>query len=154
MMKKFEATRFLVSSQRSGRPSTAAAVVTTVEPTVLSVSAVAGHEKCSDQEYSRQTGWSNGSIWRELRISLSRHPYKLPHNQDFKPPDFNSTRDFANLLCKKLEEWHDWSRTVICIEEAHFTLSGAVNTHNFQVWTTENPHAFVEVPLQQPKETV
>ncbi|GIX75882.1 hypothetical protein CEXT_745091 [Caerostris extrusa] len=39
MMKKFEATGSLASRQRSGRPSTAAAVATTVEQTVQSMSA-------------------------------------------------------------------------------------------------------------------
>ncbi|GIY29242.1 hypothetical protein CDAR_206691 [Caerostris darwini] len=39
MMKKFEATGSLASRQRSGRPSTAAAVAMTVEQTVQSMSA-------------------------------------------------------------------------------------------------------------------
>ncbi|GIX89431.1 hypothetical protein CEXT_311731 [Caerostris extrusa] len=43
MMKKFEATGSLASRQRSGRPSTAAAVATTMEQTVQSMSAVAAH---------------------------------------------------------------------------------------------------------------
>ncbi|GFW45666.1 transposable element tc3 transposase [Trichonephila clavipes] len=53
-----------------------------------------------------------------------------------------------------MEEQHDWLRTVLWTDEAHFTLSGAVNTHHCRVWTTGNQHAFVEVPLQQPKVTV
>ncbi|GFW75245.1 transposable element tc3 transposase [Trichonephila clavipes] len=53
-----------------------------------------------------------------------------------------------------MEEQHNWLRTVLWTDEAHFTLSEAVNTHNCRVWTTENPHAFDEVPLQQPKVTV
>ncbi|GFX43201.1 hypothetical protein TNCV_2389091 [Trichonephila clavipes] len=40
MMKKFEATCSLASHQRSGRPSTATAVATTLEWTVQSMSAV------------------------------------------------------------------------------------------------------------------
>ncbi|GIX93789.1 hypothetical protein CDAR_606491 [Caerostris darwini] len=40
MMKKFEATGSLASRQRSGRPSTAAAVARTVEQTVQSMSAL------------------------------------------------------------------------------------------------------------------
>lgn len=154
MMKKFEATGSLASRQRSGRPSTAAAVATTVEQTVQSMSAVAAHGECSAREVSRQTGVSYGSVWRALRITLQRYPYKLQHNQELKPPDFDSRRDFANLVFNKMEEQHDWLHTVLWTDEAHFTLSGAVNTHNCRVWTTENPHAFVEVPLQQPKVTV
>ncbi|GFY37346.1 transposable element tc3 transposase [Trichonephila inaurata madagascariensis] len=50
-----------------------------------------------------------------------------------------------------MEEEHDWLHTVIWTVEAHFTLSGAANTHNCRVWTAENPHAFVKGTLQQPK---
>ncbi|GIY23199.1 hypothetical protein CEXT_537321 [Caerostris extrusa] len=92
MMKKFEATGSLASRQRSGRPSTAAAVATTVEQTVQSMSAVAAHGKCSAREVSRQTGVSYGSVWKALRITLKRYPYKLQHKQELKPPDFDSPR--------------------------------------------------------------
>lgn len=154
MMKKFEATGSFASRPRSGRPLAAAAVVTTVEQTVQSKSAVSAHGECSAREVSRQTGVSYGSVWRALRITLKRYPYKLQHNQELKPLDFDSRQDFANLVFNKMEEQHDWLHTVLWTDEAHFTLSGAVNTHNCRVWTTENPHAFVEVPLQQPKVTV
>ncbi|GFY60981.1 transposable element tc3 transposase [Trichonephila inaurata madagascariensis] len=154
MMKKFEATGSLVSRQRSGRPSTATAVATTVEHTVQSMSVVAAHRECSAQEVSRQTGVLYESVWRALGITLRRYPYKFPHNQELKPPDFDSRRDFVNLLFNKMEELHEWLHTVLWTDEKYFTLSGAVNTYNCRMWTTENPHAFVEVPLQQPKETV
>ncbi|GIY31463.1 transposable element tc3 transposase [Caerostris darwini] len=57
MMKKFEATGSLASRQRSGRPSTAAAVATTA-------------------------GVSYGSVWKALRITLKRYPYMLQHKQE------------------------------------------------------------------------
>ncbi|GIX80629.1 transposable element tc3 transposase [Caerostris extrusa] len=129
MMKKFEATGSLASRQRSGRPSTAA-VATTVEQTVQSMSAVAAHGECSAREVSRQTGVSYSSVWKALRITLKRYPYKLQHKQELKPPDFDSRRCFANLVFNKMEEQHDWLHTVLWIDEAHFTLSGAVSTHN------------------------
>ena len=154
MMKKFESTGSLASRPRSGRPSTTAAVVTTVEQTVQSMSAISAHGESSAREVSRQTGVSYGSVWRALRITLKMYPYKLQHNQELKPPDFDSRRDFANWVFNKMDEQHDWLHTVLWTDEAHFTLSGAVNTHNCRVWTTENPHAFVEIPLHQPKVTV
>ncbi|GIY13728.1 transposable element tc3 transposase [Caerostris darwini] len=89
-LKKFEATGSLASRQRSGRPTTAVAVATTVEQTVQSMSAVAAHGECSAREVSRQTGVSYGSVWKALRITLKRYPYKLQHKQELKPPDFDS----------------------------------------------------------------
>ncbi|GFX15715.1 hypothetical protein TNCV_2132011 [Trichonephila clavipes] len=52
MMKRFDVTGSMASSQRSGRPSTAAAVVTTVEQTVQSMSVIAVHGECSAREVS------------------------------------------------------------------------------------------------------
>ncbi|GFV40720.1 hypothetical protein TNCV_5055001 [Trichonephila clavipes] len=54
-LKKFEATCSLASRQRSGSPSTAAAVAPTVEQTVQSMSVVALHGDCNAREVSRQT---------------------------------------------------------------------------------------------------
>ncbi|GFY59728.1 hypothetical protein TNIN_382781 [Trichonephila inaurata madagascariensis] len=55
-MKKFEATGSSESRQRSGRPSTAAVVATTVGQTVQSMSVVAAQGEFSTQEVSMQTG--------------------------------------------------------------------------------------------------
>ncbi|GFU55922.1 transposable element tc3 transposase [Trichonephila clavipes] len=89
MMKKSKATGSFASRQRSGRPSTAAAIATTVEQSVQSMSEVAAHEESSDREVSRQKRVSFGIVWRALRITLRRYPYKLQHNQELKPPDFD-----------------------------------------------------------------
>ncbi|GFY54120.1 transposable element tc3 transposase [Trichonephila inaurata madagascariensis] len=53
-----------------------------------------------------------------------------------------------------MEEQLDWLHTVLCTDEADFTLPNIVNTNNCRVWTTEMSHVFVELPLQQPKVTV
>ncbi|GFS98850.1 uncharacterized protein TNCV_3528361 [Trichonephila clavipes] len=146
MMKKFKATGSLTSRQRSGLPSTAAAVATTVEHTVQSMSVVAAHRECSAREVSKQTGVSYESFWRALRITLRRYPYKFPDNQELKPPDFDSRQDFVNLLFSKMEELHEWLHSVLWTDKKYFTLSDAIKTHNCRMWTTENPNAFVEVP--------
>ncbi|GFV05225.1 transposable element tc3 transposase [Trichonephila clavipes] len=141
IMKKFEDTGSLVSRQRSGRPSTAAAVATTVEQAVQSMLVVAARGECSAREVSRQTGVSYKSVLRALRITLRRYPYKLQHNQELKR--------LTLTLAEILRIWYSirWLHTELWTDEAHFTLSGAVNTPNCRVWTTENPHVFVELPL-------
>ena len=53
-----------------------------------------------------------------------------------------------------MEEKNDWLHTMLWTDEAHFILSGAVDTHNCKVSTLETPHPFAEVPLQQPKVAV
>ncbi|GFY00254.1 transposable element tc3 transposase [Trichonephila clavipes] len=129
MMKKLEATGSLATRQRGGCPSTA--VATAVEQTVQFMLMVAAHGKCSAREVLGQTRVSHGSVWRALRITLRRYPYKVQHNQKLKPPDFDSHRDFANFVFNKMKEQHDWLHTVRWTDEAHFTLSGTVNPPKF-----------------------
>ncbi|GIY96527.1 transposable element tc3 transposase [Caerostris extrusa] len=84
------------------------------------------------EKFRGQTGVSYGSVWKALRITLKRYPYKLQHKKELKPPDLDSRQGFVNLVFNKMEEQHDWLHTVIWPDEAHFTLFGAVNTHNCQ----------------------
>ncbi|GFW61471.1 uncharacterized protein TNCV_347191 [Trichonephila clavipes] len=47
-----------------------------------------------------------------------------------------------------------WPWKILWSDEAHFHLSGTVNTHNCRIWDTENPRTFQEIPLHSPKVTV
>ncbi|GIZ02560.1 hypothetical protein CEXT_85621 [Caerostris extrusa] len=72
MMKKFEATGSLASRQKwSGRPSTAAAVATTVEQTgAVHVGGCCTWE-CSAREVSNQTGCRTAVSGKHYRITLT-----------------------------------------------------------------------------------
>ena len=54
LMQKFETTSSLASRPRSGRPSEGAAVASTVEQTVQTISAVSAHGECSARKVSRK----------------------------------------------------------------------------------------------------
>ncbi|GIY78332.1 transposable element tc3 transposase [Caerostris extrusa] len=134
MMKKFGATDSLALCQRSGRPSTAAAVATTVEQTAQSMSAAAAHGECSAREVSRQTGVSYGCVWKALRITLKRYPYKLQHKQELKPPDFDSRRDLNVLTDGKLVLMSPGAKNANSFSQKVFT-KGEINckfTNYFQ----------------------
>ncbi|GFX95952.1 uncharacterized protein TNCV_2085321 [Trichonephila clavipes] len=47
-----------------------------------------------------------------------------------------------------------WPWKILWSDEAHFHLSGTVNTHNCRIWDTENPRTFQDIPLHSPKVTV
>ncbi|GBM15359.1 hypothetical protein AVEN_199623-1 [Araneus ventricosus] len=47
-----------------------------------------------------------------------------------------------------------WPWNILWSDEAHFCLNGHVNTHNCQIWATENPHAIQEQTLHRDKVTV
>ncbi|GFR11448.1 transposable element tc3 transposase [Trichonephila clavata] len=105
MMKEFGATGSLALRQRSGRRlSTAAAVATTV--------AIPVGGCCTWGVQSSRCFEADRNIIRKCLKSTAYnfatfYPYKLQHNQELKPPDFDSRRDFANLVLNKMEEQHD-----------------------------------------------
>ena len=43
---------------------------------------------------------------------------------------------------------------IILSDEAHFDLGGYVNKQNCRIWTTENPHAYIEKPTHPKRITV
>ncbi|GIY94153.1 hypothetical protein CEXT_299341 [Caerostris extrusa] len=67
-LKKFETTGSLASRQRSGRPSIAAAVATTVQQTVQSMSAVAAHGECSARGFE-----ADRSVVRQCLESIANN---------------------------------------------------------------------------------
>ncbi|GFW18794.1 uncharacterized protein TNCV_5132471 [Trichonephila clavipes] len=56
--------------------------------------------------------------------------------------------DREKRLTFALTSWLElkWMHGVLWSDEAHFHLSGTVNTHNCRIWDTENPRTFQESP--------
>ncbi|GFV35673.1 uncharacterized protein TNCV_1892831 [Trichonephila clavipes] len=61
---------------------------------------------------------------------------------------------FALTFLARVEVDASWSWKILWSGEAHFHLSGTVNTHNCRIWDTENPRTFQEIPLHSQKVTV
>lgn len=53
-----------------------------------------------------------------------------------------------------MEVDNDWPWKILWTDEAHFHLTGYVNTQNCRIWATENPLATNPVPLHPAKVTV
>ena len=41
----------------------------------------------------------------------------------------------------------DFSKEIIFSDEVHFDVGGYVNKQNFHIWSTKNPHAYIEKSL-------
>lgn len=77
-------------------------------------------------------------------------PYKITSVQQLKPADY--PRRIA--YCQWFQHHMNDNRILdlsFFSDEAWFHLSGYVNSQNFRIWNTENPHAFEETPLHSVK---
>ncbi|GFV11487.1 uncharacterized protein TNCV_1413641 [Trichonephila clavipes] len=81
-------------------------------------------------------------------------PYKIRHNQQLMANDREKRLTFALTFLARVEVDASWPWKILWSDEAHFHLSGTVNTHNCRIWDTENPRTFQEIPLHSPKVTV
>ena len=62
--------------------------------------------------------------------------------------------DFAKKFASKVEANSDFLKNLIVSDEAHFQLSGFVNTHNARIWSDKQPYATHEVLKTREKVTV
>ena len=62
--------------------------------------------------------------------------------------------DFAKKFASKVEANSDFLKNLIVSDEAHFQLSGFVNTHNARIWSDKQPYATHEGPKTREKVTV
>ena len=61
---------------------------------------------------------------------------------------------FALTFLARVEVDASWSWQILWSNEAHFHISGTVNTHNCRIWDAKNPRTFQEIDLHSPKVTV
>jgi hypothetical protein len=71
-----------------------------------------------------QSNVSLSTCHKDVKKNFKMHAYKINVYQELKPQDF---------------------------DEAWFMLSGYVNSQNFRIWSTDNPHAYLEAPLHPQK---
>lgn len=80
-------------------------------------------------------------IWRTLKDD-GQHPYHFRRTQELLPLDFSARVAFCQWL--QTEQCRDeaFVSKVLWSDEASFTRSGLVNSHNEHVWSHVNPHAY------------
>ncbi|GFT61234.1 uncharacterized protein TNCV_926851 [Trichonephila clavipes] len=65
-----------------------------------------------------------------------------------------ATLTFALTFLARVKVDASWTWKILWSDEAHFHLSGTVNTHNCRIWDTESPHLPRDFPLHSPKVTI
>jgi hypothetical protein len=105
----------------------------------------------SVKRLSQERGLKQSSTLTIIRKYLKMFPYKIQMQQALADVD----KDRRVVFCDSLRQYLEDNSTVIhhirFSDEAQFHLNGYVNKQNMCVWSTENPHAVMETPLQPEK---
>ena len=90
---------------------------------------------------------SYGSVYTIARGILQLFPYKIKILHQLKPLDFEKRIKFANwfLSVENIEN------IFVASDEAYFHMNGAVNNHNFRIWSDSKPEMAIEQPLRPDK---
>lgn len=148
LAKKFEETGCTCDRPRSGRPTVPEDAVTEVHHIVTS-----GHMQTA-RGTARVLDIPKTTVLNLLRSVLRMFPYRYQRVQMLHAGDHLQRIDFANEFLIRYDGDNDWPLRILWTDEAHFTLTGNVNTKNCVHWADTNPHAVAPVPLYDAKVTV
>lgn len=110
--------------------------------------------KRSAKRHSIALALSATSLHRILRHDLKLYPYKLQVVQQLKDGDKPARVAFSQTFTDILHQDPTVINRLIMSDEAHFYLSGHVNTQNARYWSNQNPREIHEKPLHSAKLTV
>lgn len=151
LIKKFEETGCTCDKLRCGRPAVPVEIAAEV------------HEAITDQVQdqvqtargvSRKLNLPYSTIRKILTSVLHMFPYKYQRVQMLQLTDFQLRLNFANEYLIRYDEDDSFPLQILWTDEAHFTLSGSVNSKNCVHWAEKNPHEIFASPLHEAKVTV
>lgn len=99
---------------------------------------------------SQEIGVSYETCRTVLKKNLNMHPYKMQTYQALLPTDHARRLAYCQWFVNNLMN-NDLLNLTFFSDEAWFHLSGYVNSQNMRMWSTDNPHFFVESPLHVQK---
>ena len=145
LVNKFRETGSVHDASRSGRPT----ILTEQKVNVIS-EAMSQSPTKSMRRLSQQVNVSVGTAHAAVRKALSLYPYRVTCQHELKDTDFEKRLQFCHWFKEHLNEDEMLDKTFFS-DEAWFHLSGYVSSQNSRVWSSENPHEFVEKPLHSLK---
>lgn len=114
---------------------------------------VAENPHVSYRHRAQHFGVSGTTMRRILKDDLHLFPYKVQLTQRILPTDRPRRLEYGQTVARMVDAEPDFWKQILMTDEAHFTLSGAVNKQNCRIWGTENPHEIHETPLHDQKVT-
>lgn len=145
---RFEQYGNIQDKPRCGRPSIA-------QETVEKVADVVSNDPhTSSTQISNITNTAPSTVRRILHQHLHMHPYRIHMVHKITEADESSRLQFCYQMLHKIQNDSTFINRVLWTDEAHFHLTGAINSWNCRVWSTSNPHECHEQPLWSPKLSV
>ncbi len=89
------------------------------------------------------------SITKNGMIEITTFPYRITILQELKQP--NKPKRVKLWLLNFIHDCYSILDTCFFDNEAWFYLTGFINSHNYRVWSGENPHEYCESALHPPK---
>ena len=109
--------------------------------------------KKSVRRRSAELGVSQSSVHRILRHDLKMKPHHISVHQGLTPENALQRRTMCAWFLRQVREEEDFLRSVWFSDEAHFYLSGTVNSRNYVHWESERPDEVIERNLHVTKAT-
>src|SRR5699024_11571821 len=106
--------------------------------------------RISLHKLSLQSGVPMTTCHTIVKKRLHMHLYKITTVQELSPVDFRRRMEYCNWFLNNLDDNRLLDLSFFS-DEAWFHLSGYVNSQNYRIWSTENPHAFIQTPLHPQK---
>lgn len=97
---------------------------------------------------SRRLGISRNTVHRCLQRNRM-HAFHFTRTQHLHPGDLQNRRNFCRWLLAVNAQDPGFIFRIIFSDETHFTRAGSFNTHNYHVWSVNNPHAVRSRRFQQ-----
>lgn len=135
---------------KSGRPTTQR----TPENIAKVKSVVNGDPKKSIRKIAQEVGTSHSTVRRIMRKDLELFPYKVTVHHKLSENDKHQRVAFVKWLKDQTAANPGFLDGVWFSDEAHFHLTGQVNTQNCRIWASAPPDTLLEVPLHSPRVTV
>ena len=135
-VKKFKDTGTLMKSTKKGQKSTSGRKLTARPPESVDAvrNRVVRNPKKSLRKRSQELSLSRSSVHRILKNDLQLYPYRIQIKQTPTQNDMAKRVQISQWFESKTEENPNFLQNVWFSDEAHFSLSGHVNSKNSMFW--------------------
>ena len=150
---KFQATGSLNNLNKKGETPRSGRKLTARSPDHVDAvrDSVGRSPKKSIRRRSQELGLSRASVQRIMVKDLQLYPYRIQIKHKLTPADMEKRVVMCQWFENKIEEDPDFLDEVWFSDEAHFLLSGHVNSKNNVFWGTQAPNEILQRPLHSVK---